>query len=735
MNNVRCYFSFKQLNPKQLDENGNAISPKPIQPKTNTIKPRKRNRLERNVTTWTTEKVEGVDPDIDSIVAYVESGDTSKKQKIINVNKNNLSNQKEKKKANKKEGDKLKRSTSMEDLRSTSNIAEESDRTQVAMRQKQSTNQKRNANATSATTVTTAASDNRDTNAKQSNQQPANKRGERRSWGTEELNYLGERDMGEERDTKKQKDTRTKTIKISEQSPSVSASVESIPSEAGVFHVVTKKKKTKKRQIIEEAKSKQQQQQFSHGSHHGRDHPHSSSRNANHNGRPYQPSSMYANDRDAYLNAKTTQENRRKSTSSSDSSDLDSTHSLPVESSTSFKPLISYAEIARKATSNQAEKQLAASAWPPVSQNASKSPATALVETPPANVSVDAPIAKTQTSTRSTDSAHKSTPVAVPDEKPPVADVKPSTDTPKVPSTLVETMKAHLQKSKSLDSEKYAATMNMDQFPGLEKTVKPPKFPQNFAAVLAMSPPTSDKSTKGQSHKTKPVAPEMPMNTPEIPMKKSIAAVVAAAAFAVAAPAAVAEIVEKSEVRTPPTPAQPISTAASASVAAAAAITTQPLPPNLNQAKFVFVQNSTKAEEIANSGTNNLFMSINTLKKNKKAQPNATTNGIAKKEEPAKESNKNNSAQRMAVVFSDQGGNNENVSPLLFGDFNDDILQLMKQEIKTEDTNGNAFDANGNHWINDTDSVIIHTTTTTRSDPSYASANRTNAPTESHEVS
>lgn len=720
----------QQLNARQLDENGNAISPKASQTKANQIKPRKRNRTEKNVTTWT---VEGGDAqDIDSIVAFVESGDISKKQKIINVNKNNLSNQKEKKKpTNKKEGDKLKRSTSMEDLRSSSNIAEEPERSQVSLRPK---NQKRNANA--------AAADAKETGAKQQPaQQPASKRGERRSWGTEELNYLGERDAAEERDARKPtKEVKAKSAKISEQTPSISASVESIPSEAAGFHVVTKKKKTKKRQIIEEAKSKQQQQQqFPHGGHYARDYTHSGGRNPNHTGTRYQPSTTYTNDRDVYLNAKTTQENRRKSTSSSDSSDLDSTHSLPIESSASFKPVISYAEIARSTAANQpAEKQLTACAWPPVSQKPSKADAatTAVVpvESPTASAHNDsmASVKAAQPPHRPSDASPKTAPTdAKLDEAKPIAiDAKPPVDAPKAPSAVAavaESTKSHLQKSKSLDSEKYAATMNLDQFPGLEKTVKPPKYPQNFASVLASTPsPQADKSPKVQSLKKSP-APD----AADSAAKKSIAAIVAASVQDEKADAKVSS--------SPPLPASPL---------------THPSPANLNQAKLVFVQNSTKAEEIANSGSSNLFMSINSLKKGKKLQPNASsTNGTANAPAHANKTvggnsvscstgagnyvhynhiNINSSAPRVAVVFSDQGGNNnENVSPLLFGDFNDDILQLMKQEIKMEDINGNAYDANANHLPNHTDSAAD---AKLRSDPSYASAKRTNVPTESHEV-
>lgn len=98
-----------------------------------------------------------------------------------------------------------------------------------------------------------------------------------------------------------------------------------------------------------------------------------------------------------------------------------------------------------------------------------------------------------------------------------------------------------------------------------------------------------------------------------------------------------------------------------------------------------------------------------------------------------------------AVIFSDYDTNHENVSPLLFGDFNDDILQLMKQEENhTDDEQStfvnsctNKYDGVDYYAINDCGQLKPNNptpTTSSQSDPGYASAHRTTVPTESHVV-
>lgn len=108
-------------------------------------------------------------------------------------------------------------------------------------------------------------------------------------------------------------------------------------------------------------------------------------------------------------------------------------------------------------------------------------------------------------------------------------------------------------------------------------------------------------------------------------------------------------------------------------------------------------------------------------------------------------------ARQTAIIFSYRETNHENVSPLLFGDFNDDILQLMKQEENHIDnviSNGpssisdssvaqNASESADYSAITDCNQSKpnIHTPMmSSQSDPGYTSAHRTTAPTESHEV-
>lgn len=570
------------MNPNKLDENGNAILQKPTtialtsnhQPK---VKSKRSNKADRNIKTWTAEGPQGSEYNIDSLVAFIENKEISRKNNIINVNKNNLGaserTRKEKNKNtgnSKKEVDRLKKSTSMEELKSSSKIEEEiaqSERAQVSLRQKHlQSAQKR------STTV-------------ENPKQQSNKRGERRSWGTEELNDF---DPVDDRETKKHKENKTgaKSTKKTEQHASTNASIESIPTniEAAEFHVVTKKKKTKKRQILEEAKAKQQQNQRDQLQSHGRN----STSNTTSSGNKYQPSSMYTNDRDIYVNSLTTKENRRKSTSSvppsikSDSSDLDSVHSLPIESTTTCtSSIISYAEIARKA--NQPEKLANLSAWPSVSQNGKNSESPENLNISTSSSTVSSKSNTSYTSNRSQDTIKASTPND--DRSASNSDDSRAMDTPVSQPKSSEFVKNQLQKSKSCDNEK-SATMSLDQFPGLEKTVKPQKSHSNFASILT-SPPII-----------------MPTITNEKPLPTKV------------------QITAKKS----PTPVEPI-------VSVAKEIAPKVQKPveektdnktviDANCSKLQFLQNSAKAEDIANSDSSNLFVPIN-MKKTKKSQPNA----------------------------------------------------------------------------------------------------------------
>lgn len=619
------WISFNQVNQNKLDENGNAIPPKPTtialtSNHSKLMKPKRSNKADRNTTTWTVPQ--GSEYNIDSIVAFIENKETNRKTNIINVNKNNLSaterNRKEKKNSgnSKKEVSRLKKSTSMEELKSSSKIEEEqiaqSERAQVSLRQKHSQNQQ-NAQKRSTT------ADGKDSSAKQQ----VNKRGERRSWGTEELNDLESID---DRESRKQKDAKPNTTKTSnnntnkktEQFASTNASIESIPTiiEAADFQVVAKKKKTKKRQILEEAKAKQQLNQRDQMQTHGRNPINNNTMNS---GNKYQPSSSYTNDREIYVNSLMAKENRRKSTSSvppsdkSDSSDLDSVHSLPIESTTPCPSIISYAEIARKA--NQPEKLTNVNVWPPVSQNGknSESPENSNTSTSSSTVS-----SRSQASNRSQDTIKASSPI---EEK-----IQPSLDdskileTPKAQSAgSGEHVKNQLQKSKSCDSEKYTATVNLDQFPGLEKTVKPQKSQPNFASVLTSPPPppppqlppSNEKSSnKGQVTKKSPQSTEK--SPPTIPVDNSL--------------------LKESAIKVQ----KPMDDR----------IDSRPIG-DINSSKLVFVQNSAKAEEIVNSDTSNVFVAINApsiVKKTKKSHANTIAT-------QANMSSKNNHSQRTVSAF------------------------------------------------------------------------------------
>lgn len=606
-------FSFlKQANQNKLDENGNAIAPKPstIALTSNHPKQQKKrsNKADRNTTTWTVEATQGSEYNIDSIVAFIENKETNRKTNIINVNKNNLSaterNRKEKKNSSnsKKEVNRLKKSTSMEELKSSSKIEEEenaqSERAQVSLRQKHTQNQQ-NAQKRSTT------AEGKDSSA--SKQQPSNKRGERRSWGTEELNDLQSIEDRESRKPHKENKPNPKANnkKTDHQIASSNASIESIPTivEAADFQVVAKKKKIKKRQIFEEAKAKQQMNQRDQT--HGRNSMNNSTTN---NGNKYQPSSSYTNDREIYVNSLIAKENRRKSTSSvppsdkSDSSDLDSVHSLPIESTTACPSMISYAEIARKA--NQPEKLANVNAWPPVSQNGknSESPENSNVSTSSSTVS-----SRSQASTRSHDTIKATSPSE--EKAQPILDDAKMVETPKLPLTSGEIVKNQLQKSKSCDSEKYTAAVNLDQFPGLEKTVKPQKSQPNFASVLTSPPPQlpqiNDKSIKVTKKCPQSVEKSVPILENSFPKESAIK---------------VQKMDEKPEYK--PTA-------------------------DINSSKLVFVQNSAKAEEIVNSDSSNVFVPINApiiVKKTKKSH----TNAIATQ---ANISSKNNYSQRSVCLL------------------------------------------------------------------------------------
>lgn len=351
---MQSYSTTKTIS-KNYDENGNAVNTTHT---ANQKGKKKKFQSERNTKTLDVQSVEGYrgsDP-IEELVKYIESSEDTKQNEKVNKFSENRKKDKKREKDKDKEKDKekekgkMKRSNSLEELRSCSKM----DGDDVTLRNKSNIKNK-NAEGKEKPTVSSMLG---------GGSCGANRKGERRSWGTEELTFLGEnnaidevREKIKDKEKKKtrEKDSAEKLEKVIEKrkkpDSNLVVSMESISCESAEFHVVTKKKKPKKqRQLTEDNRINNSS---------------NSHKNPMYHNRKYQ--SNFSNDRDAYMGSFNTNNNndksRRKSTSSmppsekSDSSDLDSVHSLPIESANGRSPLQvhhhqnqprSYAEIARK---------------------------------------------------------------------------------------------------------------------------------------------------------------------------------------------------------------------------------------------------------------------------------------------------------------------------------------------------------------------------------------------------
>lgn len=538
---------------KSIDENGNSVLTFPggkLKPKA------KQNKFDRNTRTLKAAEIIGNrgGDDIKKLLAFIENKETTRKNGMIATN----GNEKNKKdKSSKKDGStpkgegQLKKSNSLEELKSSSKLEEEKESEQVRriLRQKQQMTKKN-----SALEI-------------KDNQKNQHRRGERRSWGTEELTYLGDSSViipkkdesaaGGKDVTKKPKSVENsikhpiiQRQKSEEHSLSI-VSIESVTtsSETAEFHVVTKKKKAKKRQIFEETRQKQLT-----------DHIETTTGHRS----KYHPSQNYANERgDMYLSSFSAND-RRKSTSSvppsdkSDSSDLDSVHSLPIESTIRLRKSttaiessspsstvnnnganttqISYADIARFSNPDKGlVSNTSNDKWPTVS---SVKPAESVVAIAPIDTAVTAnpPKSSQRTQRTSATSAHEPIQTDVRASPNPIIDntvIMPITysqsltDDKQITLTNHDEHKRHgvaattstqtavasvgnsvvtsgksqrlvdiikssntgdnltknpLQKSKSCDNDNYV-NMGIDQYPALEKTVKPQKQYQSVPFV------------------------------------------------------------------------------------------------------------------------------------------------------------------------------------------------------------------------------------------------------------
>ncbi|XP_038121378.1 mucin-19 isoform X4 [Culex quinquefasciatus] len=293
-----------------------------------------------------------------------------------------------KKSEKKKEKAKLKKSNSLEELSSCSRKKQQAEDEQQSQEMEVTTSSqkpevaetvtlrkagKKGSQQHQTTSSNSSASSSSTTSSNSSKEGSANnKRGERRSWGTEELAYLEDQHVQQEEKSASSKKREAKehaseppaaalpSFNLGKKRDSLRMSVESLSAVGGVsggtaveaaeFHVVIKKKKMKKKaQSLFAEDSGMAGGTSGYGGvsnnrrHLGAGQSYNSaggSRSANSGGK-YQTSQSFANDRDAYMNSLTSGSDvsRRKSTSSmppsekSDSSDVDSVQSLPIEPS------------------------------------------------------------------------------------------------------------------------------------------------------------------------------------------------------------------------------------------------------------------------------------------------------------------------------------------------------------------------------------------------------------------
>lgn len=395
---------------------------------TNKIKAKnKQSKADRNTVVIKAGEVAGhqseIIHDIDALMQYIENT-TDKNHKKSLILKEDEKNKKNKNSSNnnntangnstKKEknlNNRLKRCNSLEELSTSRN-----DDSVVNLRQKTSQKKSNPINGNLSSTITTittttASTTTTTTTTSSSNMDAINnnkiqtKRGERRSWGTEELNYLGDTCKIEEVKSNKtivksnnnnisnnnSAEVKDCNLFIKKKDSLSIVSIESIStsSETAEFHVVTKKKKTKKKSqnifnddLNIQNNNNKNNNYYSHNiTLNRREHYNNFNTNNNHSnnrnqGKYHSQNSNFTNDREVYMNhsfKKSSAENnnsRRKSTSSvppsekSDTSDLDSVHSLPVESSSLKQsvrqqstssggtPQASYADIAKIVNTN-----------------------------------------------------------------------------------------------------------------------------------------------------------------------------------------------------------------------------------------------------------------------------------------------------------------------------------------------------------------------------------------------
>lgn len=278
------------------------------------------------------------DQDINTLVSFINNDNSS----------NEIKNKKIKKKDKEKDvkSSVLKKSSSLEELRSCTKLSSD-DNYNVTLRSK-GIKQK-------------SSKSNSNTNVV--------RKGERRSWGTEELPYYDELNVEDTKPKKKSAETKIQKKDVyCTEIHSKGHSMESINSEPSDFLLVTKKKKPKKRQTVDDSNFSSNQNYTGRGGVFIKKNGQTS------DFQPYRKGSNLTSDKEYYYNSQSVNnsspsgihnpKSRRKSTSSmppsdkSDLSDSDSVHSLPVENKKSQNSTMkqknqknqpqSYAEITKR---------------------------------------------------------------------------------------------------------------------------------------------------------------------------------------------------------------------------------------------------------------------------------------------------------------------------------------------------------------------------------------------------
>lgn len=597
---------------------------------------------------------------------------------------------------NKKENsgnNKLKKYNSMENLKSASKLEEENAQSEngresaVVLRHKQQMKK---------------AAEMKENNKQQQHQ----KRGERRSWGTEELTYLGDANSiakeansrdNEAKDIRKAKDHQKANKKKDEQSePLVSSESILTLNETAEFHVVTKKKKPKKKP--EEMRPKPLYPQQSHMQ-----------------GGKYPTTKSYSTDRDPYLTPLNLKFKRRKSTSSSmppseksDSSDVDSVHSLPIESSSRSNnnvppppiptgnntPPASYAEIARISQQNK-QSVLATSLdkWPTVSSGKNpESPdnsnmstcstlsaksqsslrgnkffpesndmSNAIHDPVSSNISSNVPSSATKSisysQSLSEDKQQKLFDISSANEEV----IKRSSNSLSVATNIVDVVaktssdtnqKNPLQKSKSVDNDNYV-NMNIDQYPALEKTVKPQKQYQSMPAVQTNNVNANQVNVAISSTKQTSKSTKLSSQSQSTPVVKSI-------------DSSTTHQAKKAKLPSTNIGHQPASKEKSQLEAAQEFVFNQ-VDDNLKTKPAVDmcdVSFCTMLPPLHSSSTTK-----KSVKREKSSHQTVTQNHL------------NFDRNRPAVIILDNNNKyGHNVSPLLFGDFNEDEVRQWDQD-------------------------------------------------------